>query len=115
MTPAKKEHHTPGNVSDAQLVKLAQSGDKGAYTHLVRRHQANCSKVAFAILRDWPDAEDEVQNALWQAFQQIGQFKQDSQFSTWLTRIVINQCLTRLRQTRQARLLSLTRREEART
>ena len=74
-----------------------------AFAELVRRHQPGCLKLALSILRDRPDAEDEVQNALWKAFEHIGQFQQDAKFSTWLTRIVVNQCLMRLRQLRRAR------------
>lgn len=70
---------------------------------MVRRHQSGCFKLALSILRDKQDAEDEVQNALWKAYEHIGQFQQDSKFSTWLTRIVVNQCLMRLRQARRAR------------
>ena len=60
-----------------------------------------------SILRDRQDAEDEVQNAFWKAFDHINQFQQDAKFSTWLTRIVVNQCLMRLRQTRRAKFLYL--------
>ena len=90
---------------DHELVTMCQQGDSDAYAELVRRNQASCSKLAFSILRDRQDAEDEVQNAMWKAYQHIGQFQQDSKFSTWLTRIVVNQCLMRLRQTRRARFL----------
>jgi RNA polymerase sigma-70 factor (ECF subfamily) len=64
-------------------------------------------KVAVSILRDRTDAEDEVQNALWKAFEHIGQFNLEAKFSTWLTRIVVNQCLMRLRQQKRARLVYL--------
>lgn len=90
-------------IPDEMLVKMAQAGDNAAFAELVVRHQNNCSKLAFSILRDKSDAEDEVQNACWKAYEHIGQFQQDSKFSTWLTRIVVNQCLMRLRQTRRAR------------
>jgi RNA polymerase sigma-70 factor (ECF subfamily) len=91
--------------SDETLVGRAQAGDNAAFAELIRRHQANCSKLAFSILRDRSDAEDEAQNAYWKAFEHIDQFQQDSKFSTWLTRIVVNQCLMRLRQTRRARFV----------
>jgi RNA polymerase sigma-70 factor (ECF subfamily) len=42
---------------------------------------------------------------MWKAFEHIEQFQQDSKFSTWLTRIVVNQCLMRLRQGRRAKFL----------
>jgi len=92
------------DFSDDALVKLAQEGDDAAFAELVIRHQSACAKLAFSILRVKQDAEDEVQNAMWKAFQHIRQFQSDSKFSTWLTRIVVNQCLMQLRKARRARL-----------
>jgi len=69
----------------------------------MRRHQMSAMKVAVSIVRDRQDAEDEVQNAFWKAYEHINQFQRDAKFSTWLTRIVVNQCLMRLRQVRRAR------------
>ncbi len=91
--------------TDETLVTLAQSGDNQAFAALLERHYTSCQKLAYSILRDRQDAEDEVQNASWKAFEHIGQFHRDAKFSTWLTRIVVNQCLMRLRQTRRSRLL----------
>lgn len=90
--------------TDDALVKLAQEGDDAAFAELVRRHQSACSKLAFSILRVKQDAEDEVQNAIWKAFRHIRQFQSDAKFSTWLTRIVVNQCLMQLRKAKRARL-----------
>lgn len=96
-----------GGLLDDQLVTMAQGADGVAFSELIRRHRSSCTKLALSILRDRQDAEDEVQNALWKAYEHIGQFQQDSKFSTWLTRIVVNQCLMRLRQARRARFLYL--------
>lgn len=90
---------------DEFLVTLAQSDDNAAFAVLIERHYTSCEKLAYSILRDRQDAEDEVQNASWKAFEHIGQFQRDAKFSTWLTRIVVNQCLMRLRQARRSRLL----------
>lgn len=92
-------------LEDTNLVDLAQDGNDNAFAELVKRYQAACFKQALSILRDHSDAEDEVQNAMWKAFQHIDQFNKEAKFSTWLTRIVVNQCLMRLRQTRRARFL----------
>jgi len=92
---------------DVQLVQLCQSGDQRAFGELIRRHQASAMKVALSILRDKLDAEDEVQNAFWKAYQHINQFQQDAKFSTWLTRIVVNQCLMKLRQARRVKFAYL--------
>lgn len=88
---------------DSELVELCQRGDQRAFGELIRRHETSAMKVALSIVRDKLDAEDEVQNAFWKAYQHISQFQQDAKFSTWLTRIVVNQCLMKLRQGRRVR------------
>jgi len=95
------------DIDDATLVLEAQAGDRDAFAELVRRHQGACMKLAVSVLRDQEDAEDEVQNALFKAYEHLRQFQRDAKFSTWLSRIVLNQCLMRLRQTRRARFLYL--------
>jgi RNA polymerase sigma-70 factor (ECF subfamily) len=92
-------------LPDDLLVTQSQRGDDQSFAELIRRHQSSCIKLALSILRDRQDAEDEVQNAMSKAFEHIEQFQQDSKFSTWLTRIVVNQCLMRLRQGRRAKFL----------
>ena len=90
-------------AADDALVSLCQQGNQGAFDELMRRHQMSAMKVALSIVRDRQDAEDEVQNAFWKAYEHINQFQRDAKFSTWLTRIVVNQCLMRLRRARRAR------------
>ena len=91
------------DAADDTLVSLCQEGDQAAFDELMRRHQVSAMKVAVSIVRDRQDVEDEVQNAFWKAYEHINQFQRDAKFSTWLTRIVVNQCLMRLRQVRRAR------------
>ncbi len=93
------------NLNDDDLVSESQSGSHEAFELLMHRHFPNSFKLALSILRDRQEAEDEVQNAYWKAFQHIGQFQRDAKFSTWMTRIVVNQCLMRLRKTRRAKFL----------
>src|SRR5690349_14652645 len=90
---------------DDRLVEQAQSGDHGAFAELVRRYRPACMKLAVSMLRDHADAEDEMQRAVLKAYQHLGQFHRDSRFSTWLTRIVVNQCLMRIRRDKRARFL----------
>jgi RNA polymerase sigma-70 factor, ECF subfamily len=94
-------------LSDEDLVCRAQDGDNIAFAELFERHQGTCKKVAFSILHDRSDAEDEVQNACWKAYEHLSQFQRDAKFSTWLSRIVVNQCLMRLRKDRRAKFLYL--------
>ena len=83
------------------LAIMAQQGSKEAFTELIRRNYTASLKLAKSILRDQHEAEDEVQNAYWKAYQHLQQFQHDAKFSTWMTRIVVNQCLMRLRQKRR--------------
>ena len=92
-------------LADGHLVSLAQQGSEKAFGELMGRHAKVMMKVAMGILQDTQEAEDELQNAWLKAWQHIGGFAGDSRFTTWLTRIVMNQCLMRLRHTRRARFL----------
>ncbi len=94
-------------MADDSLVSMCQEGNNGAFDELMKRHQAAVMKIALSIVRDKQDAEDEVQNAFWKAYEHINQFQRDAKFSTWLTRIVVNQCLMRLRQARRAKFAYL--------
>ena len=85
------------NLSDCELVSLAQQGSEAAFTELVRRHGRAMLQSALKILHNREEAEEEVQNAWWKAWQNIRRFEGESRFTTWLTRIVMNQCLMRLR------------------
>src|SRR5689334_260670 len=93
------------SLTDEALVLEAQNGSHPAFTELVQRHRRGCMKLAMSILKDRQDAEDEVQNAFWKAFQKINQFHRDARFATWLTRIVVNQCLMKVRRDRRAKFL----------
>jgi RNA polymerase sigma-70 factor (ECF subfamily) len=67
----------------------------------MRRHNGKLFRVARAILKEDADAEDALQDAYLDAYRHIGQFRGGAQLSTWLTRIVINHSLMRLRKQRQ--------------
>lgn len=93
--------------TDEELVERTKDGDPSAFAALVERHRKTALRTAFGILRNREDAEDEVQNALWKAFEHIGDFEGGCRFNTWLTRIVVNQCLMRIRQSRRAVLVPI--------
>jgi RNA polymerase sigma-70 factor, ECF subfamily len=85
---------------DTRLVAAARTGDATAFEQLVARHEPRLHRVAQRITRNREDAEDAVQGCLLQAFTHLRTFRGDSQFSTWLTRIVVNQALMNLRRSR---------------
>ena len=71
----------------------------------MRRHNGKLFRVARAILKDDADAEDALQDGYLEAYRRIGDFRGESQLATWLTRIVINQALMRLRRQRRDRVV----------
>jgi RNA polymerase sigma-70 factor, ECF subfamily len=94
--------------SDLQLLKLSRNGDRDAFGQLVRKHYRSCVNVATSILRDRTEAEDEVQQALWKAFEHLDQYLGEAEFFTWLARIVANECRMLLRSKKRARFVYLS-------
>src|SRR5262249_41656215 len=82
------------------LVARAKSGHKDAFAELYERHRPKAYCTALRILRNQQDAEDAVQRAFQRALVNLERFREDSTFSTWLTRITINEALMVLRQRR---------------
>ncbi len=93
--------------SDDDLIEMAKTGNGDAFGELMRRNGGASYKLALSILKNHHEAEDEVQNAYTNAWRHFTNFNHDAKFSTWITRIVFNQCLMRLRQKRKANFLFL--------
>jgi RNA polymerase sigma-70 factor, ECF subfamily len=93
--------------SDSTLVAATKNGESQAFEFLVKRHEAKTFSVAFRITRNREDAQDVVQQSFHKAFMHLDRFQGKSSFSTWLTRIVINEGLMCLRRTRARREVSL--------
>jgi len=79
-------------LSDPILVRRAKDGDKRALSALCERHAARVERIALHVLHDPDDARDAAQESLVKLVQRIGQFRGQSQFSTWLHRLVVNTC-----------------------
>lgn len=79
-------------LSDPILVKRAKDGDRQALAVLCERHSPRVEKLARHLLRDPEDARDAAQEALTKLCTRIGQFRGESQFSTWLHRLTVNAC-----------------------
>jgi RNA polymerase sigma-70 factor (ECF subfamily) len=79
-------------LSDPILVTRARAGDRRALTALCERHAPRVEKLALHLLRDPEDARDAAQESLAKLVVRIRQFRGESQFSTWLHRLVVNTC-----------------------
>lgn len=82
---------------DAALVRRIVAGDQPAFELLMRRHNQRLYRIARTALRDATEAEDALQDSYLLAYQSLHQFRGDASVSTWLSRLVLNECLGRLR------------------
>ncbi len=82
-----------GQDEEAALVLAAKRGDGQAFEILIERYQKRILAVARRFTRIREDAEDVVQQSLQKAFVHLHKFEGKSSFSTWLTRIAINEAL----------------------
>lgn len=86
--------------SEKALIASARAGNRNAFGELVRRHSHRVYGMSFRILKNREDAEDNLQNVFCKAFSKIQQFEGNSQLSTWLIRIAVNEALMMLRKRR---------------
>jgi RNA polymerase sigma-70 factor, ECF subfamily len=93
-----------GPEGDLVLVDRVVAGDRRAFESLVRRHERRVFRVTLAVLGNAEDAEEAMQDTFVKAFRHIEQFRRESRFTTWLTRIAVNEAL----QKRQARKSSVS-------
>lgn len=84
-------------AADLTLVQRIGTGDQAAFESLMRKYNGKLFRIARSILKDDGDAEDALQDAYLEAYRHIDEFRGASELATWLTRIVINQALARLR------------------
>lgn len=92
-------------LADEDLAMCAQQGDQRAFLEVVDRNYQRCFRLALRIMRNQHDGEDQVQSAFLRALQHLDQFRYRARFSSWLGRIVINQCRMRFREMQRTRSL----------
>lgn len=79
------------------IVNRVRTGGHDAFALLMRRFNRRLYRLARAIVRDDAEAEDALQDAYLNAFRALGGFRGECSLSTWLSRLVINECLKRTR------------------
>ena len=89
------------SLGDPELVALAGSGQRGAFRYIMQRRNQRLFRVARGVLNADPEDADAVQEAYVRAFTHLDSFRGEASLSTWLSRIVINEALGRLRTRRR--------------
>lgn len=91
----------PAASGEMQLVGRALAREGGAFRTIIKMHNQRLYRIARSVVRNDSEAEDIVQEAYVRAFAHLGDFRGESSLATWLSRIVINEALGRLRKTRR--------------
>jgi RNA polymerase sigma-70 factor (ECF subfamily) len=87
----------PAFRTDAELARRASAADASAFETIMRQHNRRLFRTARSILRNEAEAEDALQEAYLRAYRSLAMFRAESSLGTWLTRIVVNEALARLR------------------
>ncbi len=85
------------DLEEAALIRAAQNGDQAAFERLVRAYDRSVLRLALNLLRSPEDAHDVYQEAFLRVYKNLHLFRSDSNFHTWLYRIVTNVCVDYLR------------------
>lgn len=95
------------SIPSNKLIRAGQRGDAQAIETLFRRYQYPLFQTALRVLGNAEDAEDALQDGFLSAYRNLKRFEGRSQFSTWLTRIVINAALMKRRSSKARPAISL--------
>jgi RNA polymerase sigma factor (sigma-70 family) len=90
------ENEAP-TLTDEEVVDRVLKGEKELYETIMRRYNQRLFRVSRSIVKDDDEAEDVMQEGYIRAYEHLGGFEKRSKFSTWITRIVINESLARIR------------------
>jgi RNA polymerase sigma-70 factor (ECF subfamily) len=96
----------PIPLEDAALIEKVKAGQSEAYGVLVRKYQDRVFNACWRICGHLEDARDLTQEAFLKAFEQLGGFRHQSGFYTWVFRVAVNLALTHRRNTKRRRTVS---------
>jgi RNA polymerase sigma-70 factor, ECF subfamily len=82
-------------LTDSEIVQRVRQGEHALFEILMRRHNQRVYRAARAVVKDEAEVEDVMQQAYINAFTHLHQFEDRSEFSTWLTRIALNEAFAR--------------------
>ena len=94
MTHPALEGFNTSTMTDAMLVRRVLEGDTAAFTILVDRHAAACTRFATRMLGNREDAEDATQESFLRAYRSLARYEERQAFRTWLFQILVNRCRT---------------------
>src|SRR5687768_2285870 len=80
-------------LKDEEVVSRVVEGQKEMYAVIMRRYNQRLYRIGLSIINSESAIEDVMQNAYIKAYENLGKFRFESAFSTWIIRIMVNECL----------------------
>ncbi|WP_291908853.1 sigma-70 family RNA polymerase sigma factor [Chitinophaga sp. CB10] len=87
----------PTVIADASVIEQIQAGEKQRFELLIRKYNQRLYRIGMSILADPDETQDAMQTAYIHAYERLGKLEHPAYFGTWLTRIMLNQCLEQKR------------------
>jgi RNA polymerase sigma-70 factor, ECF subfamily len=97
----------PVERDEAEMIAAILDGDRELYHRLIQPYELSVYRMALSFVKNETEAEDVAQEALLKAFRNLGNFRGESKFSTWLISITLNEARRRLRHQNTVRMESL--------
>ena len=97
---------TTGILPDHEIIARVLRGEKELYAQIIKKYNQRLYRVAMSIINDDAEAEDIMQTAYIKAYENLSKFEFRSVFSTWLTRILINESLLRLKKRKRSFIMN---------
>lgn len=95
-----------GGISDNEIIVRILNGEKDLYALIVRKYNERLYRVGMSIMNNDAEVEDAMQTAYINAYESLQKFTSRAAFSTWLTRILINECILRLKRRKRSVLIN---------
>lgn len=95
------------NQHEISLIRESKNGNSSSFEELVSPHYKKAFNTAYRILGNLEDANDVAQDAIIKVFKSIGSFKENSSFSTWVYKIVVNTCIDFKRKNKKQQVVYL--------
>jgi len=100
-------------IDESELIARIRCGEKDLFHDLIRPYERRVYLTVFALLGSEAEAEDAVQEVMIKVFRNLGSFRSESRFSTWLVSIALNEARSRLRKSKRMPIESLDEQEDS--
>lgn len=92
-----QQKHMPDQLTDEEIISKIRAGESRLYEVLMRRYNAMLYRVGMSVVNNDTEVEDIMQVTYIKAYEGLSNFESRSSFSTWITRILINESLYQLK------------------